>query len=360
MHRSSSLTSPPSLIHEISPISIRLQQSLLVLVQFHYLKRRFQFNVRFWDILPPFVKEVGYVSHNFFESSLSAIQLFFNTVTISGSPEILPLISSIASHFGAKIQSLSLVLYDSAIQKKDVPEFPNMVTSLETENSSLVQHLLDSTSSFYLSRLNCLDISIESNNDSDWEEGTFGVIGDDDVTNKTHTDAFNSFCKSLMNNTTITELKIYINCLKSCDFNSFAEVFGSNKTLKALCLCFKVSPKDEESLLLYNSIAINSCIEKIDLFQVRIQNPTVLAPLFNSSSLKSITFPRYCSLTSSEFKGLLNNSSLEELVLDGNSFNPEDLAYVLKFNTSLKKVEIFEDSFRFRQYAKLLNQIVIY
>ncbi|KAL0244850.1 hypothetical protein GEMRC1_008932 [Eukaryota sp. GEM-RC1] len=265
-NRSSSLTYS-SLNHE-SPMRVYFQQSLLVLIQFHFIRRlsKKSFNRGFSDYLLPCIQNVGYVSHRFFESFVSAVKIFVETNTFDVAPVCLPLLSSIASLFGAKIQSV-----------KRHFEYP-FITSLKAEISSFLPHLLDCSSSFYLSRLRRLDITI-GDAYARVQLRCFPVIRHDEVTNKTHTDAFNSFCKSLMNNTTVTELTININCLKSCDFNSFAEVFGSNKTLKALCLCFKVSPKYEESLLLYNSIAINSGIEKIDLTKLSLnstKNPMFL------------------------------------------------------------------------------------
>ncbi|KAL0250884.1 hypothetical protein GEMRC1_000098 [Eukaryota sp. GEM-RC1] len=102
---------------------IRFQQSLMILVNAHLLRLLCKSSLQLsrcnayyllQDLqseLISFFKNVGYVSHHFFESAFLAINVFFQTSTFHVPLEDLPKLCSIACFLKADVQSVFLYVY---------------------------------------------------------------------------------------------------------------------------------------------------------------------------------------------------------------------------------------------------------
>ncbi|KAL0239562.1 hypothetical protein GEMRC1_009670 [Eukaryota sp. GEM-RC1] len=240
-----------------------------------------------------FYVKVGYVSQRFFKSSFLSVKMFFETNTFPLVPQDLPKLSSIASFFGAELRSVCLSIVKSSVVE-DILEFTSIVTHLKAEDSSFLPHLLDHSSSIFLSRLRVLD-----------------------VISKPPGDTFTSFCNSLMVNTTVLELLIDISDVSSNELFSFKKVFWSNNTLKKLTLSSKCIPRSlyEECQILFQQVSTHSTLELIDLsnFDLKTEISNVIVTFLQSISIRSVVFPKNCNLDSSISGSLNNNSSLRDL-----------------------------------------------
>ncbi|KAL0251737.1 hypothetical protein GEMRC1_000949 [Eukaryota sp. GEM-RC1] len=321
------MTLTPSLLHESSPKRIYLQQSLLVLIQSHYLRLLFKSARKdnychrpfshLRDILISFFQTVGYVSNRFLESSSLAVKVFFETFSRPVMMQQLPQLCYMASIFKAKVHSVCVTV-DNRTLVKDIGEFTSIITHLKSHDGCcLLHHFLDPSSSDFLPGLRVLE-----------------------VTNKLSNDLFTSFCKSLTVNNTVVEFHLGIDSISSAEAASLAEVFSLNKTLRKICLKSSNSLQDEESLIIFTAISNNVVISKIDLTNLRIKSSNVLLPLLKSSSLRSVKFPLNCRLDSFVFDVLKINSNIREVVIQNCKFDSQDLTEILKCNTSLKKLEI--------------------
>ncbi|KAL0251957.1 hypothetical protein GEMRC1_001169 [Eukaryota sp. GEM-RC1] len=317
----------PSILHESSPKRIYFQQSLLVLIQSHYLRLLFKSARKdnychrpfshLRDILISFFQTVGYVSNRFIESSSLAVKVFFETFSRPVMMHQLPQLCYMASIFKAKVHSVCVTV-DNRTLVKDIGEFTSIITHLKSHDGCcLLHHFLDPSSSDFLPRLRVLE-----------------------VTNKLSNDLFTFFCKSLTVNNTVVEFHLGIDSFTSAEAASLAEVFSLNNTLRTICLTSSNSLQDEESLIIFTAISNNFVISKIDLTNLRIKSSNVLLPLLKSSSLRSVKFPLNCRLDSFVFDVLKINSNIREVVIQNCKFDSQDLAEVLKCNTSLKKLEI--------------------
>ncbi|KAL0243168.1 hypothetical protein GEMRC1_005729 [Eukaryota sp. GEM-RC1] len=106
----------PSTRHQPSK-RISVQQSLLILIHLHLLrrllKRHFEYDAdqNLTDMktaLPAFFGQVGYVSNHFLDSSFQAVKVYFEVHTFHADLEPLPKLISLASFFGADLQSVFL------------------------------------------------------------------------------------------------------------------------------------------------------------------------------------------------------------------------------------------------------------
>ncbi|KAL0242592.1 hypothetical protein GEMRC1_005155 [Eukaryota sp. GEM-RC1] len=105
---------------------VHVQQTLLVLIHLHLLrrllKRTFKDNhyhpynrhiVALKTKLPEFFEQVGYVSNHFLDSSFQAVKVYFHLYTIHAHRIHLPILNSLASFFGADLQSVFLHIPES-------------------------------------------------------------------------------------------------------------------------------------------------------------------------------------------------------------------------------------------------------
>ncbi|KAL0236297.1 hypothetical protein GEMRC1_002879 [Eukaryota sp. GEM-RC1] len=354
--------SSSSILHNSNSCSYHLQfqQSLLTLILSHYLRRlsktSSEFNHcrprrslrRLTEQLPSFIKKVGYVSQRFFQSSLPAVKLLFQSNTFAVVPKDLPFLSSIASFFGGEMPYVFLCV-DKFFKVEDILEYtsivsdvlmlPNYCDSYESDESDCdevsdcdeesdsqsdlydydddddnLHYLLDDSSPLFLPRLRRLDIFAGSSEMS-----------------------FSSLFNSLSTNTIVIELNVQIDSLTTCEAKSLTELFYSNNTLRKFSLTCESRVNDEKCRSLFTSLSKNRGLTKIDLSGFDTKGSAILPPPLNSSGLKSIGFPSGCYFDSLEMNSHHNNSSVTELSFPIHLHNSNELTTVLNLYCSLKK-----------------------
>ncbi|KAL0251945.1 hypothetical protein GEMRC1_001157 [Eukaryota sp. GEM-RC1] len=155
----------PSLLHESSPKRLYLQQSLLVLIQSHYLKLHVKSFCSVKVIKRPFVlltdnllsffQKVGYISNRFLECSSLAVKVFLERNTFSVNIVHLSTLCYMASIFKANVNSVYATVCDRTLVK-DLGKCTSVITHLESYDCCELQHFLDPSSSDFLSRLRVL------------------------------------------------------------------------------------------------------------------------------------------------------------------------------------------------------------
>ncbi|KAL0239921.1 hypothetical protein GEMRC1_010029 [Eukaryota sp. GEM-RC1] len=317
------------------PSSLHLQESILLVFKTHLLRRLLRSTLeprrrdslrlpfrRFVTKLPSLVQKVAYPSRCSLET---------NTFPVVSKD--LAKLSSIASFFWS---TSSFCLLDEIFPFEDILEFTSVVSHIKAESSSFLPHLLDCSFSIFLPRLLVLE-----------------------VTKKSSDDSFISFCKSLMITTTIIEFHLEIDALSAAETLALAELFYTNNTLKSVKLSsvIALSIKDEEALKIFTSILHNSVIQSLDLSGFKVRNSNVLLPLSESSSLKSIVFPRNCHFDSVAVNNLKINSSIKEVTISHCSVD-RDFPDVLKCNSSLKNLSLLSVLSLYLSYVRLWKLII--
>ncbi|KAL0233331.1 hypothetical protein GEMRC1_012076 [Eukaryota sp. GEM-RC1] len=121
-------------------------------------------------------------------------------------------------------------------------------------------------------------------------------------------ETFTFFCNSLITNTTVVDLTIYMDSLSTGNVVALAEVFCSNTTLKKLSLGSKSSTKDEDYMILFSAISNNLKIEQLDISELAIPLSNVVIPILNSATIKTLSFPSNCTIDCALMAALKNNS----------------------------------------------------
>ncbi|KAL0239503.1 hypothetical protein GEMRC1_009611 [Eukaryota sp. GEM-RC1] len=305
---------------------IHFQQTLLALISSHLVRTLWKSDVacerslrRLMDILPPVHHIVGYVSQRFLESTLLGVKLFLESTNIGTSSAELSLLLPIACYFQADVPSVSLIV-DPSCEVEELLDHTSRITSLEiSDDVTNLTHLLDSSSPLFLPRLSCIDFTTDSE--------------------------LTTFCETLLLSTTIVELSVTVEDISTSDMIALTEVFRSIHSFRRIKLEFSyVSPTDE-TLLLFTALASNASLKSLDLSGIFMDDLNVLVPLLNTSSLRSLVFPRCDSLDSTVIHAFKYNLSLQEISFVESDINPDCLFQVLKNNTSLKKLKISECEF---------------
>ncbi|KAL0240078.1 hypothetical protein GEMRC1_010185 [Eukaryota sp. GEM-RC1] len=312
------------------PKHIHCQQTLLVLISSHLVSNLWKSDLahdrslhRLTNILPAFFQKVGYVSQRFLKSAFLGVRVYLDSNTISISASELGLLISIVSFFKADVQSVDLNA-DLSFEVEELLDHTSRITSLEiSDDVTNLTHLLDSSSPLFLPRLRCIDFTTRFESQ------------------------LTTFCEALLLSTTIVELNINVDYLTSSKVIALTEVFRSIHSFSRIKLVFcSISPTDE-SMLLFTAIANNTSLKSLDLSGIFTDDSIVLVPLLNTSSLRSLVFPR-CrrSLDSTVIDALKYNLSLQEVSFVHSVINPGGIFQVLKSNTSLKKLKISDCEFQ--------------
>ncbi|KAL0228707.1 hypothetical protein GEMRC1_013327 [Eukaryota sp. GEM-RC1] len=332
--------------------SIDLQESLLILVNLHLVKRQIKsmLNLRYHpynkrcyldSVITAFFKKVGYVSVRFLEFSISAVKVFLQSCTIPLNGQHLHHLTSINSLFGVQPRSVSLYIeFEFNCQplfKMDlILGFNSICTHVDskgcivkhldiedrdnpnewfsfTEYFSNLQLLLDSSSEFFLPHLRSLAFVASS---------------------RSGTEKFNLLCKTLMTNTTLLELDIEFYRLNESEAIILAEVISSNNTLKKISLeGFTFS---SEAYLLGNAISKNSLIESL-----RISGWNLSFNLFDSYSLNKIEIYEGCFHSGQLVQKPASNLTIRELIFNNFGIGGELLAETVNCCTGLRKLVIY-------------------
>ncbi|KAL0228693.1 hypothetical protein GEMRC1_013313 [Eukaryota sp. GEM-RC1] len=334
--------------------SIRFQESLLILVDLHLVKRLIKsmlnkYNTKsnthsYLDCLfDAFFKKVGYVSDCFLEFSMSAVKVFLQSSTIPLNAQHLYTFSSINSFFGADVRSVSLYIYfdehdderDSGFRMDTVLGFNSICTHVNCTEYALYEdddgddlcpfsqyfsnlhRFLDNSSICFLPHLRSFKFVASSLSNSE----TFTLL-----------------CNTLMTNTTLLELEIrfHQSFVESYVF-TLAEVFSSNNTLKKISLSHSWNSRGIEAyLVLFNAISKNSVIESLSTGGENLSN---LLALFNSPSLKKIEFSDVIFRSGQLTERPRTNLTLTELIFNSD-IGGEVLAEIVNCCIGLRKLVI--------------------
>ncbi|KAL0240048.1 hypothetical protein GEMRC1_010155 [Eukaryota sp. GEM-RC1] len=356
----SSLTHSLPLLRESSFKHVHFQQSLLILIQFHYLNRLIKlplplkiYHKPLLDVingLISFFEKVGFVSQHFFDSAFSAVE-----------SNDLVLLYSISSFFKADIHSVALAVFPS-LELADIHQFTDCISQvlllsgfrpydaefdgseygsdseLDYTGDTNILELFDKSSSFFLPRVTRLNIEIYATSQPK--------------------STFSAFCKVLLANTTVVHLSVKIFIIATPQIQCLSEVFSSNNTLRTVTLSFDGDRlKDAKALLLISALSNSSSIEKIDLSNFPVRNSSVLLPLLKNSRLRSIVFCKGGCITI--LNDLKYHCSLREVTYHNNRFVAE-ISEIFQFNRCLKKLEVRKCSVELSTLFKLFKVVLPY
>ncbi|KAL0251743.1 hypothetical protein GEMRC1_000955 [Eukaryota sp. GEM-RC1] len=352
-----------------TPISsnmyIQFQQSLLILVHYHLLKRRCapilsenRHDIFLRDLireLHAFTHKVGFVSSRFFESSFSVVHLLFQSITFRVVAKELPKLLSLLSIFKSRVCSVFLHVVGSF----DLEEFhcySHFVTGLKLKlmkPSDL--NFLNKSSPFNFSYLKTLDVRIESSILMDFLEALKEVN-----CSLTHINlARNSIAgenaiilaKILKINTSINEINLGHNSIGAHGTIALADALKVNRTLIKINLRSN-SIRHEGAKELAEALKVNTTITELDLFGNSIGSDGII-PLAEALKIN-------CSITkinlsqnnigssgiSSLADALKVNCSVTDIKLGSNfivSTEGKRLAEMLKVNSCITTISLYNN-----------------
>ncbi|KAL0239727.1 hypothetical protein GEMRC1_009835 [Eukaryota sp. GEM-RC1] len=301
---SDTLSSSPSSIPQSK--GIRLQQSLLILINLHLLRRLFKSSLEvnprerfpsFFSLeveLSSFFEIVGYVSHHFFESSLLSIKVFFQINTLPVVSEELPQLCSIASFFGAEVQSVFLYV-DGNFQVDEFRKYAHLISGLRFNFQSDNDLEFLNKSSFFFPNLKQFHV-------------------------RSHRFISMALIELLKVNTTVTNLNLNGNRIGDEGARALAEVLKVNNTITSVDLGGN-RIGDEGARALAEVLKVNNTITSVYLGANSISAEGVRALV----------------------EMLKVNTSVTGVNLGGNSIRAEGarvLAEVLKVNTSVTSIDL--------------------
>ncbi|KAL0230934.1 hypothetical protein GEMRC1_010339 [Eukaryota sp. GEM-RC1] len=259
--------------------SIHLQESLLVLVNSHLFNNLLQpFLVV--DINQPrsplrqLIKELpvafgilGYVSHQFFQCSLTSLRMFFATQTFPIFFKDLSFLLSLASHFKTDVHSIFLHVYESF----DIATFSSLssITSglevlIKSDNNLA---FLDTSSPLFFPNLTRLHVRVE--------RSLFATLTDFLTVNSTlieinleknslEDEGARALAKALKYNSTISVINLSHNSIGVDGVCALAEALVVNSTLTKINLWNNVIGA-LGAIILAEALKVNSIITEIDL-----------------------------------------------------------------------------------------------
>ncbi|KAL0239579.1 hypothetical protein GEMRC1_009687 [Eukaryota sp. GEM-RC1] len=386
--RSDTSTAPPS--SHSPPSILRLQQSLLVLIHLHFLNHLLEHSSHYdrddpcrallnlKRDLSKFFKKLGYVSHHFFESSLLATKVFFQTNTFHVVPKGLPQLCSFSSFFGAELRSVFLHVHGIFDVEKFV-NYSNVISGLELElkNDNDLEFL--NKSSLFFPRLKQLHVFVQRCLCMAFIEllkFNVTITSIDLDSNHIGDEGARTLADALKVNTTVTIVNLASNSIGLEGARALEEALKVNTAVKNICLSYNSIGDDGTRALAqvlidnnvvtivnlsYNSIGddgaraladalkVNTSVTSIDLRRNSIGDEGVRAlaeALKVNSTLESLDIRR-TSIGDEGVRALAEalkvNSTLESLVLENNSIGDEGariLADVLKVNSTITTVNL--------------------
>ncbi|KAL0239740.1 hypothetical protein GEMRC1_009848 [Eukaryota sp. GEM-RC1] len=291
--------------HSVSK-HIRLQQSLLILIDFHLLKRVMKSsktaNLRPSQRLAKWLsspyshsQNVALVSQHFLNSLLSAFRVFLQTTILPITREDLPRLASINAYFQTQVKYVSLHVHRS-FDVLDLLEFTPIISNLSVNDLTHLHQLLDPSSSFIIAAL--------ANN-------------------------------SVIQTVDFSELRIHT--------PSVLEPLMSSSSIKSIVFPHNF---DFDSSVI-NSINENSAITTVCLKKTECTSPSVYSSIANlikfDNSLKKMVLDVCKCYLPSIFESLGTNTSLLELILHSYGCgckieglrNEQSLFRMIQRNTSL-------------------------
>ncbi|KAL0249169.1 hypothetical protein GEMRC1_004402 [Eukaryota sp. GEM-RC1] len=313
----------------LSSTPVRLQQTLVVFINSHLLRRRMlthfegKTGVRARSVpfvlkAPhPSIKTVAYVSQRFLDSVNLSVKLFFETNVFLVDVKELHTLSSIASHFGATIKSFSLSSY-SSFEPQDILSHLHVISGLEIYPTLMDLNFITNSSPFFLPSLKQLKVKLFENSEH----------------------LVSSLFKCLESHSSIQDLEVEF---RDVEIFGFGAVFLKNNTLKKVTLSgtlgsrYASSSHDASLFSLFTSISRNSSINTLNIFRFTLTNPSVMIPLFSSTTLRSLILGT--ELDSSTDEALRNNSSIREITVQFSQLKGTNCNSLMSM-TALQKLEI--------------------
>ncbi|KAL0229348.1 hypothetical protein GEMRC1_013966 [Eukaryota sp. GEM-RC1] len=320
--------------------SIHFQESLLILVDLHLVKRLIQSMLNKCNRKFNPYSYLGCLFHAFFKKSW-LFKVFLQSSTIPLKEQDLHSVSSINSFFGTDVRSVSLNIEfdpdgDSGSQMDTILGFKSICTHLDSTKSLkhyLNQVSFDSPLSGYFSQLSLL-LDISSEFFLPHLRGLTFVTG-----NPSDTETFTLLCNTIVTNTVLLELDIEFYSITYSEAITVAEVLYLTNRLKKISLSGIHHHSDEDVLVLFNAISKNVVIESLFL-SFSSDNPNIIFSLFNSSSLKKIEF-YYSELYYGELtENAATNLTVTELVFTDSYVRGEVLTAMVNCCTCLRKLVI--------------------
>ncbi|KAL0240053.1 hypothetical protein GEMRC1_010160 [Eukaryota sp. GEM-RC1] len=281
----SSSSLPPPSTHSTtecpdkSERSLYFQQSLLILINLHLLRRLLTTSMeenhnepRFSLVslkrdLPTFFKKVGYVSHHFFESALLTTKVFFQTNTFSVVSQNLPQLFLLSSFFGTDVQSVFLHVLRASFNVEKFLEISHIISGLELHifNHNDLEFL--NKSSIYFPRLTQLHVYVSRTIAMELFEllkvnttVTRVDIGESDY----KAEGAIALAEALKVNTTVTSVVFHDNFIESEGATALAEALKVNNTLISIELSYNFI-ESEGAITLAEALKVNNTLTSVDL-----------------------------------------------------------------------------------------------
>ncbi|KAL0242667.1 hypothetical protein GEMRC1_005230 [Eukaryota sp. GEM-RC1] len=232
-----------------------VQQSLLILIHLHLLrrllKRPFEYDTsqHLTDMkraLPAFFGQVGHVSNHFLDSSFQAVKMYFEVHTIRSDPKDFPKLISLASFFGADLQSVFLHTR-TTLQIDKFLNYSGIITGLRIKlwESSDLEFLNNSSSLF--PRLKQLEVIV--------------------ATQRTSVSML--LIEALKTNTTVTRVILVSRSIGSEGARALGDALKVNASVISVYLRIN-RIGDEGASALADALKVNASVISVDLGQNHI------------------------------------------------------------------------------------------
>ncbi|KAL0238162.1 hypothetical protein GEMRC1_012635 [Eukaryota sp. GEM-RC1] len=236
-----------SSVLQYSTKHIKFQESLLVLVYSKLATRVAKSSLEaietgpchsvfsLLDELYTFFDEFAFVSQFFFESAVSAVKQFFKTTTFPVNYDELHTLSSISSHFGAKLESVFLEVFGQFDYQTMATSY-DTITELSLSSECVLNYdFLKASSPHYFPRLKRLVLSVEERIDfsEDSNDPLKNVVNEGPV----------ALSEGLKGNSTVTEITLMRNSLGNDGICSFANTLKFNSTITSVSVEHNLSAR---------------------------------------------------------------------------------------------------------------------
>ncbi|KAL0239590.1 hypothetical protein GEMRC1_009698 [Eukaryota sp. GEM-RC1] len=330
-----------------SPNAIVLQESLLVSINLHVLRRvcasefekgvSYSFQQSFHRVnrMSEFIQNIGYVSNLFFKTACFAVQVFLATHLFKvRRPENVPKLANIASFFNSELHSIDLEVWEQFPSTNLVPFTPiihNICLACPFPHSN---DFFDPQSPLFLPNISQLSLGRMC-------LGTPNITFDD-VT-----------AQFILESLTIEALDVLLSTPTQAEL--LTKIFSSAKCrLRKLLVDSSEVPELDNQCFISMIVSLANCksMQEVNL-SCTFMTFDIFAPLFSSSSIRKLILPfkedKFCVL-----KSLEQNSALQELKLRG-FFDATEICNVLKHSTVLKRLEMTLTELSFSPIFKSLE-----
>ncbi|KAL0242941.1 hypothetical protein GEMRC1_005504 [Eukaryota sp. GEM-RC1] len=315
--------------------------TLLILVHLHLLRRLLQRTLENIEdrtnpqldalktVLPVFFGQVGYVSNHFLDSSLQAVKVYFQLHTFRADDEDFPKLFSLASFFGADLQSVFLDVYE-ILEIENFLNYSGIITGLRIKlrEPSDLEFLNNSSSLF--PRLKQLEVEVTRRNAS------VSML----------------LIEALKTNTTVTIVNLFYNSIGDEGARALAEALKVNTSITSVYLMFN-SVGDEGARALAEALKVNASVTSVNLWRNSIgaEGARALAEAWKVNASVTSVDLRGISIGAEGARALADalkvNTSITSVYLMFNSVGDEGaraLAEALKVNASVTSVNLWRNS----------------